>query len=162
MGFPGSTSGKEHACRCRRFKEMWVQSLGWEDPLEEGTATHSSILAWRIPWIEEAGRLQSMESQRVGHDWVTSTCHHWAMRKVPRSPFSSRAPWYMRVQMGGWYFSAGDSKSTSVIHLLLLWNDENLCINLFYQSLLRTQMLNFMAFRLNQYTWKDPIILFLA
>ena len=47
---------------------MWVQSLGWEDPLEEGTATHSSILAWRIPWIEEAGRLQSMESQRVGHD----------------------------------------------------------------------------------------------
>ena len=67
-GFPGGARGEEPACRCRRFKEMWVQSLGWEDPLEEGTATHSSILAWRIPWIEEAGRLQSMESQRVGHD----------------------------------------------------------------------------------------------
>ena len=41
-------------------EEMWVQSLGWKDPLEEGIATHSSILAWRIPWIEEPGGLQSM------------------------------------------------------------------------------------------------------
>ena len=46
----------------------WVQSLSWEDPLEKGMATHSSILAWRIPWPEEPGRLQSMESQRVDHD----------------------------------------------------------------------------------------------
>ena len=55
---------------------MWetsVQSLGWEDPLEQGIASHSSILAWRIPWIEEPSRLQSMESQRVRHDWVTFT-----------------------------------------------------------------------------------------
>ena len=43
--------------------ETWVQSLGWEDPLEKGTATHSSILAWRIPWIEQPGRLQSMGPQ---------------------------------------------------------------------------------------------------
>ena len=48
--------------------ETWVQSLGWEDPLEKGMATHSSILAWRIPWTEESGRLQSMGSQRVRHD----------------------------------------------------------------------------------------------
>ena len=48
--------------------ETWVQSLGWEDSLEKGRATHSSILAWRIPWTEEPGRLQSLESQRVGHD----------------------------------------------------------------------------------------------
>ena len=46
-----------------------VQFLGWKDLLEEGTATHSSILAWRIPWTEEPGRLQSTVSQRVGHDW---------------------------------------------------------------------------------------------
>ena len=45
-----------------------VRSLGWEDPLEKAMATHSSILAWRIPWTEEPGRLQSMGSQRVGHD----------------------------------------------------------------------------------------------
>ena len=46
--------------------ETWVQFLGWEDPLEEGMATHSSILAWRIPWTEEPSGLQSMGSQRVG------------------------------------------------------------------------------------------------
>ena len=48
-------------------QETWVQSLGWEDPLDKGTATHSSILAWRITWTEEPGRLQCMGSQRVGH-----------------------------------------------------------------------------------------------
>ena len=56
------------------IRETWVQSLGWEDPLEKGMATHSSILAWRIPWKEEPGRLQSTGSQRVRHDWVTSLC----------------------------------------------------------------------------------------
>ena len=49
-------------------QEIWVRSLGWEDPLEEDTTTNSSILAWRIPWTEEPGRLQSMGLQRVGHD----------------------------------------------------------------------------------------------
>ena len=48
--------------------ETWVQSLGWEDPLEEGMATHSSILAGESPWTEEPGGLQSMGLQRVGHD----------------------------------------------------------------------------------------------
>ena len=50
------------------MRETWVQSLGWEDPLEKGKATHSSILAWRIPWTEDPGGLQSMGLQRVGHD----------------------------------------------------------------------------------------------
>ena len=50
------------------MKETWVSSLDWEDPLEEGMITHSSILAWRIPWTEEPGGLQSKGSQRVGHD----------------------------------------------------------------------------------------------
>ena len=49
------------------MQETWVRSLGWEDPLEEGMATHSSMLAWRIPWTEEPGGLQSMGSRRVGH-----------------------------------------------------------------------------------------------
>ena len=48
-------------------QETWVRSLGWEDPLEKEMATHSSILAWRIPWTENPGRLQSIGSQRVGH-----------------------------------------------------------------------------------------------
>ena len=50
------------------MQETWVPSLGWEDLLEKGMATHSSILAWRIAWIEEPGEPQSMGSQRVGHD----------------------------------------------------------------------------------------------
>ena len=50
------------------MQETQVQSLGWEDPLEKGMATHSSILAWRIPWTEEPGGLQSTGLQRVGHD----------------------------------------------------------------------------------------------
>ena len=50
---------------------MQVQSLGWEDPLEEGMTTHCSILAWRIPWTEEPGGLQSMGSQRVGYELAT-------------------------------------------------------------------------------------------
>ena len=52
---------------------MQVQSLGWEDALEEEMASHSSILAWRIPWTEEPGRLQSIGSQRVGHNSATTT-----------------------------------------------------------------------------------------
>ena len=52
MGFPGGASGKEPVCQCRRCKETWVPSLSWEDPLEKEMATHSSILAWRIPWTE--------------------------------------------------------------------------------------------------------------
>ena len=55
------------------MQETWVWSLGWEDPLEKEMATHSSILAWRIPWAEKSGRLQSMGLQRVGHDWATNT-----------------------------------------------------------------------------------------
>ena len=50
------------------MQDTWVQYLGWENPLEKEVATHSSILAWRTPWTEELGRLQSMGSQRVGQD----------------------------------------------------------------------------------------------
>ena len=58
---------KEPACQCRRH-ETWVWSLGWKDPLEDNMTTHSSILAWRIPWTEEPGGLQCMGLQRVRHD----------------------------------------------------------------------------------------------
>ena len=54
--------------RLPAMRETWVRSLGWEDPLEKEVATHSSTLAWRIPWTEELGGLQSTGSQRVGHD----------------------------------------------------------------------------------------------
>ena len=67
LGFPGGASGKEPGCFFRRH-EMWVWSLGWEDSLEEGTTTYSSVLAWRIPCSEELGRLQSIGLKRVRHD----------------------------------------------------------------------------------------------
>ena len=54
------------------MRETRVWALGWEDPLEKEMATHSSAIAWKIPWTEEPGRLQSMGSQRIRHDWVTS------------------------------------------------------------------------------------------
>ena len=62
--FPGGSDSKESACNAGDPGSI----PGWEDPLEKGMATHSSILAWRIPWAEEPGRLQSMGSQRVRHD----------------------------------------------------------------------------------------------
>ena len=58
------------------MQETWVQSLGWEDPMEKEKATHFSILAWRIPWTEEPGELQSMGLQRVGQELVTNTHEH--------------------------------------------------------------------------------------
>ena len=54
--------------RLPTMRETWVRSLGWEDPLEKEMATHPSPLAWKIPWMEEPGRLQSMGSQRAGHE----------------------------------------------------------------------------------------------
>ena len=58
-----------------KMREIHVRSLGREDTLEEDMATHSSTIAWKIPWMEEPDRLQAMGSQRVGHDWATSLTH---------------------------------------------------------------------------------------
>ena len=78
------------------IQEIRVQSLGQEDPLEEKKATHSSIFAWRIPWTEEAGRLQSMGSQRVGHNWATNNIFtfffHWGLGEERQG--SSHTPCY--------------------------------------------------------------------
>ena len=69
--------------------ETWVQSLGWEDPQEKGKATHSSILAWRIPWT-----VQSMGSQRVGHDWATFPFTYLRPYVVVSHPeFPQGSPW---------------------------------------------------------------------
>ena len=77
---------------------MRVWSLGWEDPLEEGMATHSSTLAWRIQCTEEPVRLQSIGSQRVRHDWSNLACTY--ARAVRSCPWDSNnlAPWSSRYQ----------------------------------------------------------------
>ena len=69
IGFPGSSVAKN----LPTVRETQVWSLDWEDSLEKRMATHSSILAWRIPWTEETVRLQSKGAQRIRHDWVTNT-----------------------------------------------------------------------------------------
>ena len=80
--FPGASDGKDYetypsSCvqlrKIPAVQETWVWSLGREDPLEKGMATLSSILAWRISWTEELGRLQSIGLQRLRHDWATNT-----------------------------------------------------------------------------------------
>ena len=67
MVIPGGSAVKTLPAM-KEMQKMMIQSLGQEDPLEEGMETHSSIFAWRIPWTEEAGRLQSMGSERARHD----------------------------------------------------------------------------------------------
>ena len=75
IDFPGGASGKEP--HCQEMQETWVGSLGGEDPLEEDTATHSSTLAWEIPWTEESGGLQSIGSQRARHNWAHMHGSSW-------------------------------------------------------------------------------------
>ena len=72
MSFPGGSAVKNLPAM-QETQEMQIQTLGQKDPLEKGIATHSTILAWRIPWTEKAGGLYSMGSQRVGHNGATNT-----------------------------------------------------------------------------------------
>ena len=91
-GLPCGSDGKESACNAGD----WVWFLGWEHPLVKGMETHSSIIAWRIPWIEKPDVLQSIRLQRVGHNWATSTKllswhlpvawgHPWSRMEGPHS-----------------------------------------------------------------------------
>ena len=89
--------------------ETWVQSLGWEDPLEKGMATHSSILAWEITRTEEPGGLQSMGLQRVGHSWATkhNTLYHkqlkaskWTEKLTPLKVMDNTSE--KRIVFGGY------------------------------------------------------------
>ena len=79
--------------RLSTMQETRVQSLGQEDPLEKEMATHSSTIAWKIPWMEEPGRLQSTGSQRVGHDCVTSL--HYQRGHSDLHAFASASLWGM-------------------------------------------------------------------
>ena len=115
MGFPGSASGKEPACQCRRH-EIPVQSLGWEDPLEKGMATHSNVLAWRIPWTVEPGGLKSVDSQRVGHNWtdlIHTHTHTHTHTRVSISPSSLFSLWMLVYP--GLHFGA----SCLCLHIIL-------------------------------------------
>ena len=88
--------------RLPAMQETWVRSLGREDALEKEMATHSSTIAWKIPWTEEPGRLQSMGLQRVGHDRATSLSKKWLgqeLRKSETSPVRLPLQKYLPQQM---------------------------------------------------------------
>ena len=97
MGFSGGSVVKNPPAK----PETWVWSLDREDSPEEGMVTHSSILAWRIPWTEEPGRLQSIALQGVGHDWATKdtyTCwlliwYLWFWKELTHPPLTHKKRW---------------------------------------------------------------------
>ena len=107
------------------MQEMQVGSLSSEDPLEKEMATHCSILAWKTPWTEEPGRLQSMGSQKVGHDWVTDIFPFDLIWK-PLSCFHSCLPW------ANWFIAAGLAKYCQKMYAslspspLLLYNNSEI------------------------------------
>ena len=97
------------------IREIWVQSLGWEDPLEEDMATHSSILAWRNPQTEEPGGLQSMELQ--SHNWVTSHTYIYIYIVLPWWPGGGESP----CQCRGHRFNPWSRKIPSTSRQLSPW-----------------------------------------
>ena len=98
-------------------RETWVRSPSWEDPLEKETATHTSILAWRIPWTEEPGWLPTVESQRVEHDCVTNAFTVSLSNSVPLSHFSI-FPLFARVFLH-LLCEKADSHHLSLIYLIV-------------------------------------------
>ena len=110
----------------KHLPTMWetrVRFLGWEDPLGKEMATHSSILAWKIPWTEDPGRLQSMGLQRVGHDWATSLHSLILLFQLPHLGkicylnsifFSNTHPWEFKTRNEESVVSKQKSKNTQI------------------------------------------------
>ena len=101
-------NGKESPCQCRRC-ETQVWPLGQEDPLEKGLAMHSSILAWRIPWTQEPGKLHSIRSQRDPQTWLSA--HGWQWQNLVDSQHWVNVYW-LNVSMMYWYITYSYLTST--------------------------------------------------
>ena len=126
LGFPGGSDGKKSPA----ILGMQVRSLGWEDPLEKGMATHSSILAWRILWIEEPGWLQSMGSQRIRHDGA-----RYCAKYFPDiSPFNSHSLvrlvlLLVRLVLLFFPLSSGETEAQEKTNNLPSWGPESRDLN---------------------------------
>ena len=123
--FSGGASGKESTCQWRR-QEIWVWSLCWEDSLEESTATHFSILAWRFPWTEDPGGLQSTGSPRAGLSWSDLACMN-AHDRCERGPAMSSC---LQTQTGTYTFGFAGSQDFrfQILRLLRLHNHTRWCL----------------------------------
>ena len=102
----------------QEMQETWVQSLGQEDPLKEGMATHSSILAWRITWTEKPGGLQSTGSQRVRHSWSNWACTHACHTNGPLTQGQSES---IGQQLVKWPPMKNPCQSSIVVIGLVNW-----------------------------------------
>ena len=102
----------------KNLPAMWetqVWSLGWQDPLEKGIASHSSILSWRIPWTEKPGKLEYTGSQRLRHDWATNTFTCFSLSRSSH-PFGPQVASNFCFQL---HFQSGGSMKFVVLRLLL-------------------------------------------
>ena len=111
------------------MQKTQVRSLGWEDPLEKEMAAPSSILAWKIPWISEPGRLPSIGLQRVGHDWATSLSlyahiYPYISKDYPLEWWFQNHLWKLKVKTGAWTLS-------QIYWLMSLWRLSQKCLFLF-------------------------------
>ena len=114
-------SGKEPACQRRRHKRCgFVWYLDGKDPMEEGMAAHSSILAWKIPWTEEPVKLQSIGSQRVGHHWATSlSLSFWDFNRTEKDMISNDI--ISRSGSQKLQFNGGKNISVPSVNFWLIW-----------------------------------------
>ena len=120
---------KKNPLAMQEAQEMWVWALGQEDPLEEGMTTHSSILAWRIPWTEESGGLQSRGSQRAGRDW-----NDWAYHtNIYRSFLSNRQKQSTGPSTGGWVVS-GHGPSLLAVKAMSHWEAKLMWTHKYYTT----------------------------
>ena len=118
--------------------ETRVWSLGQEDPLEKEMATHSSTLAWKIPWTEESVRLQSIRSQRVRHDWVTTLLYHtWLLFCWAMFLLCLLSGEFFLIINGYWILSKAFSASIEIIIRLLSFNLLMWCITLIDLQILK-------------------------
>ena len=109
------------AKRLPTMRETQVQSLGWEDLLEKEMAIHSSTLAWKIPWMEEPGRLQSTRSQEVGHNWVTFTHSFIKLRTTLFNIHSSPSLWEEGMVLMHWSTWNSSFSALCIMHALCIY-----------------------------------------
>ena len=128
------------------MQEAHVRSLGWEDPLEKEMATHSSTLAWKIPWTKEPGRLQSMGSQRVRHNWATSL--HFTTKKLrakTRPLMAMPNSWVYTMKYDSWFRINHGQQNIGLVLSFLPW---------IASVALITFWVRFILFRMALGTWR--------
>ena len=164
--FPGGSDGKASAYnvaqtvkRLLTMRETWVQSLGQEDLLEKEMATHSSILAWKIPWTVEPGRLQSMGPQRVGHDWVASLSLSLQCGRPGFDPWVGKILWRQKWQPTP-VLLPGKSHGQRSLVGYSTWGrkESDTTERLNFLNFLAVRSIPFLSFIVPLFAWNTPLV----